>query len=110
MSKIARHLVKESGAEVVLSVERHHHHADIRLKSGGVAARGHETSTDMYNSIDRCVEDRAAAEPISRKLRRRINRSRWQPCSAHAERGEESTEAPEPATSWSARAVLTPTR
>ena len=36
VSKIARHLVKESGAEVVLSVERHHHHADIRLKSGGL--------------------------------------------------------------------------
>ena len=50
VSKIARHFVKESDAVVVLSVERHHHHADIRLKSGGVAMRGHETSTDMYNS------------------------------------------------------------
>jgi len=64
VSKIARHLVKESDARVVLSVERHNHHADIRLKSGGVAMRGHETSTDMYNSIDWVIS----------KIERQLNR------------------------------------
>jgi putative sigma-54 modulation protein len=55
VGRIARLFLKESDARVVLSVERHHHHADIRLRSGGVNMRGHETSTDMYNSIDRAV-------------------------------------------------------
>ncbi|MEE2836660.1 MAG: ribosome-associated translation inhibitor RaiA [Myxococcota bacterium] len=100
VSKIARHLVKESGAEVVLSVERHHHHADIRLKSGGVAMRGHETSTDMYNSIDRAVSK--IERQLSRyqgKLRRFNQPKPVATVLLHTlEREEESTEAPEPAT------------
>jgi len=100
VSRIARHFVKESDARVVLSVERHHHHADIRLKSGGVAMRGHETSTDMYNSIDRAVSK------IERQLNRYQGKLRRfnQPKPAATvqlhtlEREEENTGAPEPAT------------
>lgn len=100
VSKIARHLVKESDAVVVLSVERHHHHADIRLKSGGVAMRGHETSTDMYNSIDRAVSK--IERQLSRyqgKLRRFNQPKPVATVQLHTlEREEETTETPEPAT------------
>lgn len=100
VSKIARHFVKESDAVVVLSVERHHHHADIRLKSGGVAMRGHETSTDMYNSIDRAVSK--IERQLSRyqgKLRRFNQPKPVATVQLHTlEREEETTETPEPAT------------
>lgn len=55
IGRIEKQLNKESAAEVVLSVERHHHLADIKLRSGGVNMRGRESSTDMYNSIDRAI-------------------------------------------------------
>ena len=100
VNKIARHFVKESDAVVVLSVERHHHHADIRLKSGGVAMRGHETSTDMYNSIDRAVSK--IERQLSRyqgKLRRFNQPKPVATVQLHTlEREEGTTEAPEPAT------------
>jgi putative sigma-54 modulation protein len=100
VSKIARHFVKESDARVVLSVERHHHHADIRLKSGGVAMRGHETSTDMYNSIDRAVSK--IERQLSRyqgKLRRFNQPKPVATVQLHTlELEEETTQAPEPAT------------
>jgi putative sigma-54 modulation protein len=56
VEKVTKQLTKESAATVVLSVERHNHHAEVKLRSGGVAMRGHETSTDMYHSIDQAVE------------------------------------------------------
>ncbi len=100
VNKIARHFVKESDARVVLSVERHHHHADIRLKSGGVAMRGHETSTDMYNSIDRAVSK--IERQLSRyqgKLRRFSQPKPVATVQLHTlELEEETTQAPEPAT------------
>ncbi len=99
VGRIARHFVKESDARVVLSVERHHHHADIRLKSGGVAMRGHETSTDMYNSIDRAVSK--IERQLSRyqgKLRRFNQPKPVTTVQLHTlEREEENTAAPEPA-------------
>lgn len=55
IGRIEKQLAKESAAEVILSVERHHHMADIKLRSGGVNMRGRESSTDMYNSIDRAI-------------------------------------------------------
>ena len=66
VKKVNKQLSKESAATVVLSVERHNHHAEVKLRSGGVAMRGHETSTDMYHSIDRAVE----------KIERQLNRYR----------------------------------
>ena len=98
VSKIARHLVEESGAEVVLSVERHHHHADIWLKSVG-AMRGHETSTDMYNSIDRAVS-KIERQPtdIEGNCVGLTSGNRWQPCSCTRwrRRGEHRARNPPP--------------
>ncbi len=100
VGRIARHLISESDARVVLSVERHHHHADIRLKSGGVAMRGHETSTDMYNSIDRAVSK--IERQLSRyqgKLRRFNQPKPVATVQLHTlERQLEDSQAPEPST------------
>src|SRR4051812_45635716 len=51
-------------AHVVLSLERHLHHADITITSGPFVLRGRERSEDMYASID------LAMDKIERQLRR----------------------------------------
>jgi putative sigma-54 modulation protein len=51
-------------AHVVLSLERHLHHADITIHSGRFVLRGREKSEDMYASID------LAMDKIERQLRR----------------------------------------
>lgn len=51
-------------AHVVLSLERHLHHADITIHSGAWVLRGRDKSEDMYASID------AAMDKIERQLRR----------------------------------------
>lgn len=51
-------------AHVVLSLERHLHHADITITSGAFVLRGREKSEDMYASID------LAMDKIERQLRR----------------------------------------
>jgi putative sigma-54 modulation protein len=100
VARISRHFVEESDARVVLSVNRHHHHAEVRLNSGGVAMRGHETSTDMYNSIDRAVSK--IERQLTRyqgKLRRFTQPKAVATVEIHTlELEEENTLAPEPAT------------
>jgi putative sigma-54 modulation protein len=59
-----KYLDKASEAHVVLSVERHLHHADIRIQSGSFILRGKERSEDMYASID------LAMDKIERQLKR----------------------------------------
>jgi putative sigma-54 modulation protein len=51
-------------AHVVLSLERHLHHADITIHSGAWVLRGRDKSDDMYASID------LAMDKIERQLRR----------------------------------------
>jgi len=51
-------------AHVVLSLERHLHHADITITSGPFVLRGREKSEDMYASID------LAMDKIERQLKR----------------------------------------
>jgi putative sigma-54 modulation protein len=55
-------------AHVVLSLERHLHHAEIQIQSGRWILRGREKSEDMYASID------LAMEKIERQLRRHKER------------------------------------
>ena len=61
-------------AHVVLSLERHLHHADITIHSGNFVLRGREKSEDMYASIDRVIDklerqvrETKSAERSSRK-------------------------------------------
>lgn len=59
-----KYLDKAGEAHVVLSLERHLHHADITITSGRYVLRGREKSEDMYASID------LAMDKIERQLRR----------------------------------------
>jgi putative sigma-54 modulation protein len=59
-----KYLDKAGDAHVVLSLERHLHHADITIHSGTFVLRGREKSEDMYASID------LAMDKIERQLRR----------------------------------------
>lgn len=59
-----KYLDKAGEAHVVLSLERHLHHADITITSGPFVLRGREKSEDMYASID------LAMDKIEHQLRR----------------------------------------
>jgi putative sigma-54 modulation protein len=64
VDRVNKYLDKATEANVVLSVERHLHHADIRIQSGTYILRGREKSEDMYASID------LAMDKIERQLKR----------------------------------------
>src|SRR6476469_69410 len=59
-----KYLDRAGEAHVVLTLERHLHHADITITSGAFVLRGREKSEDMYASID------LAMDKIERQLRR----------------------------------------
>ena len=64
VERVNRLLDRAGEAHVVLSLERHLHHADITLTSGPWVLRGRDKSDDMYTSID------LAMDKIERQLRR----------------------------------------
>ncbi len=64
VERVNRLLDRAGEAHVVLSLERHLHHADITIYSGAWVLRGREKSDDMYASID------LAMDKIERQLRR----------------------------------------
>ena len=51
-------------AQVVLTVERHRHVAEMTLYANSICMHGHEATGDMYTSVDKVVEK------IERQLRR----------------------------------------
>jgi len=64
VEKANKYLDRAGEANVVLSLERHLHQADITLTSGPFVLRGREKSEDMYASIDK------AMDRIEKQLRR----------------------------------------
>lgn len=64
VERVNKYLDKATEAHVVLSLERHLHHADISIHSGHFLLRGKERSEDMYASID------LAMDKIERQLKR----------------------------------------
>ena len=64
VDRVKKYLDRAGDAHVVLSLERHLHHADITIHSGAFLLRGREKSEDMYASID------LAMDKIERQLRR----------------------------------------
>jgi ribosome hibernation promoting factor len=64
VERVHKYLDRAGEAHVVLSLERHLHHADITIQSGAWLLRGREKSEDMYASID------LAMDKIERQLRR----------------------------------------
>jgi putative sigma-54 modulation protein len=64
VERVNKYLDRPSEAHVVLSVEKHHHQADITIHSGPYMLRGKERSQDMYASID------LAMDKIERQLKK----------------------------------------
>jgi putative sigma-54 modulation protein len=64
VERVNKYLDKATEAHVVLSMERHLHHADISIHSGTFLLRGRERSEDMYASID------LAMDKIEKQLKR----------------------------------------
>jgi putative sigma-54 modulation protein len=64
VERVNKYLDRATEAHVVLSLERHLHHADITIHSGSYVLRGREKSEDMYASID------LAMDKIERQLKR----------------------------------------
>jgi putative sigma-54 modulation protein len=64
VERVDKYLDRASEAHVVLSVEKHHHQADITIHSGPYMLRGKERSQDMYASID------LAMDKIERQLKK----------------------------------------
>jgi putative sigma-54 modulation protein len=64
VERVNKYLERAGEAHVVLSVEKHLHHADIRIQSGSFIMRGREKSEDMYASID------LAMDKIEKQLKR----------------------------------------
>jgi putative sigma-54 modulation protein len=64
VERVNKYLDRAGEAHVVLSLERHLHHADITIHSGSWVLRGKTKSEDMYASIDK------AMDKIEEQLRR----------------------------------------
>jgi len=64
IERVNKYLDQAGEAHVVLSLERHLHHADLTIHAGTFLLRGREKSEDMYASID------LAMDKIERQLRR----------------------------------------
>lgn len=64
VERVTKYLDRAGEAHVVLSLERHLHHADITIHSGSWVLRGKDKSENMYASID------LAMDKIESQLRR----------------------------------------
>jgi len=58
-------------ADVVLSVEKHRHVAEVTLHANGIRIHGKESSADMYSSVDAVI---AKLEKQIRKYKDRVKR------------------------------------
>jgi putative sigma-54 modulation protein len=56
LDKVRAHFDKVIDVDVVLSVEKHRHIAEITVHANGVRIHGKESSGDMYASVDAVIE------------------------------------------------------
>lgn len=71
LDKLRRYFDRVIDADVVLTVEKHRHIAEMTLHANGIRIHGRESSLDMYASVD------AVLTKLNRQVRRykdRINR------------------------------------
>lgn len=71
LGKLRAHFDKVIDVDVVLSVEKHRHIAEINLHANGVRVHGKEQSPDMYASVDAVM---SKLDKQIRRYRDRINR------------------------------------
>jgi len=81
VEKVKKYLDHASEASVILSVEKHVHHAEVLVHSGPFFLRGKEKSDDMYASIG------LAMDKIEKQLKRHKERLRaHKPAGHHNEK------------------------
>ena len=56
VGKLQKYLDGPVEASVTLSVEKHRHEADVNIIAGGLKIHGHETTGDLFSSIDLVVD------------------------------------------------------
>ena len=71
LEKLRGHFDRVIDVNVVLSVEKHRHVAEVTLHANGIRIHGKESSPDMYSSVDAVVEK---LEKQVRKYKDRVNR------------------------------------
>jgi putative sigma-54 modulation protein len=77
VEKVKKYLDQASEASVVLSLEKHLHHAEVLVHSGPFFLRGREKSGDMYASIG------LAMDKIEKQIKREKNRLRQHKPAGH---------------------------
>lgn len=77
VERVGKFLDDASEANVILSVEKHVHHAEVLVHSGPFFLRGREKSDDMYASIG------AAIDKIERQIKRHKERMRTHKPTGH---------------------------
>lgn len=55
LDKVRHHFDRVIDVDVVLSVEKHRHIADVTVHANGIRMHGKETSGDMYTSVDTAI-------------------------------------------------------
>src|SRR6185295_7808649 len=56
MERVRKYLPDPIACHVVLSTERHNHRIDVNFQlHNGLSVAGHETTENMYSSIDLCI-------------------------------------------------------
>ncbi len=68
LEKLHQHFDKIIEADVVLSVEKHRHIADVTLHANGLRIHGKEATEDMYSSLD------AVVAKLDRQIRKHKSR------------------------------------
>jgi putative sigma-54 modulation protein len=77
MDRVRKYLPDPISCHVVLSTERHNHRIDVTFQlHNGLAVSGHETTENMYSSIDLCI---AKIERQVRKYKGKLEGMRARP-------------------------------
>ena len=77
MERVRKYLPDPIACHVVLSTERHNHRIDVSFQlHNGLSIAGHETTENMYSSIDLCI---AKIERQVRKYKGKIEEQRTRP-------------------------------
>ncbi len=56
LERLVRNLDRACTAHVVMSLERHLHHADLTVTTGALVLRAKHATPDMYASVDQAVD------------------------------------------------------
>lgn len=82
MERVRKYLPDPISCHVVLSTERHNHRIDVTFQlHNGLAVAGHETTENMYSSIDLCI---AKIERQVRKYKGKLEGMKARPHHVHA--------------------------